>query len=124
MSAGVIPQPRPASEATSPHCAASSTASGRRAARSARLSPSSEGDDDGDERRDFQSLESLLAYVLVAQDGRRIRVYTREPDGRWPAEARSYRDSDAFDLPSLTRSISVSEIYDDILDSGGRSLLR
>jgi Uma2 family endonuclease len=35
------------------------------------LSPSSEGDDDGDKRSDFQSLASLEAYVLVAQDQRR-----------------------------------------------------
>jgi Uma2 family endonuclease len=45
------------------------------------LSPSTEGDDDGDKREDFQSLESLRAYVLVAQDERRVKVYRREPAG-------------------------------------------
>jgi Uma2 family endonuclease len=34
------------------------------------LSPSSAGDDDGDNRRDFQSLAPLQAYVLAAQDAR------------------------------------------------------
>jgi len=34
------------------------------------LSPSSEGDDDGAKRRDFQSLASLQAYVIAAQDER------------------------------------------------------
>jgi hypothetical protein len=32
--------------------------------------------------------------------------------------------SNSFDLPSLTRPISVDEIYDGILDGAGRSLLR
>ncbi len=40
------------------------------------LSPSSEGDDDGDKRSDFQSLASLEAYVLVAQDQRQVKVCT------------------------------------------------
>lgn len=35
------------------------------------LSPTSQGDDDGDKRLDFQSLPSLRAYVLVSQDLRR-----------------------------------------------------
>ena len=35
-----------------------------------------------------------------------------------------YRDGDRFDLPSLTRPIAVDEIYDDLLDVDGRSLLR
>jgi hypothetical protein len=41
------------------------------------LSPSSECDDDGDEPADFQSLATLEAYVLVAQDQRRVKVYRR-----------------------------------------------
>ena len=48
------------------------------------LSPSSEGDDDGDKRSDFQSLASLEAYVLVAQDQRRVKVY-RRASGEWRA---------------------------------------
>jgi Uma2 family endonuclease len=39
------------------------------------LSPSSAGDDDGDKRRDFQSLASLEAYVLAAQDARCVKFY-------------------------------------------------
>src|SRR5262245_30949828 len=41
------------------------------------LSPTTEGDDDGDKRRDFQSLAPLQAYVLVAQDARCVKVYRR-----------------------------------------------
>ena len=87
------------------------------------LSPSSEGDDDGDKRRDFQSLESLQAYVLAAQDARCVKVY-RRTDGKWRNEPDVYRDGESFELPGLTNAIAVHEIYDGLLDAAGRSLLR
>jgi len=85
------------------------------------LSPSSEGDDDGDKRSDFQSLASLEAYVLVAQDERRVKVYRRTGDG-W--RAATYREGDHVELPMLSSAITVAEIYDGILDGAGRSQLR
>jgi Uma2 family endonuclease len=88
------------------------------------LSPSSEGDDDGDKRLDFQSLSSLRAYVLAAQDERRVRVYRRSEGGAWRPEAEVCGEGDSFDLPTLNDPISVAEIYEDILDADGRSLLR
>jgi Uma2 family endonuclease len=88
------------------------------------LSPSSAGDDDGDKRRDFQSLASLQAYVLAAQDARCVKVYRRTERGEWRDEPDVYRDGESFELPRLTCAISVDEVYDDILDGAGRSLLR
>jgi Uma2 family endonuclease len=88
------------------------------------LSPSSEGDDDGDKRRDFQSLASLQAYVLAAQDARCVTVYLRTERGEWRDRPDVYRDGESFELPSLTRAIAVDEVYDDILDEAGQSLLR
>lgn len=87
------------------------------------LSPSSQGDDDGDKRLDYQSLSSLEAYVLVAQDERCIKVYRRTEAGLWLA-ASVHRDGQDFQLPTLSSSISVAEVYDDILDGSGASLLR
>jgi Uma2 family endonuclease len=88
------------------------------------LSPSSEGDDDGDKRRDFQSLASLEAYVIAAQDARCVKVYRRTERGEWGDAPDVYRDGERFELPRLTRTIAVDEVYDDILDGAGRSLLR
>jgi Uma2 family endonuclease len=88
------------------------------------LSPSSQGDDDGAKRRDFQSLASLQAYVLAAQDARCVTVYRRADHGEWQAEPVTYRDGERFELPGLTRAIEVHEIYDGLLDAEGRSLLR
>jgi Uma2 family endonuclease len=85
------------------------------------LSPSSEGDDDGDKRSDFQSLASLEAYMLVAQDQRRVKIY-RRADGEW--RAATYHDGDSFELPTLSTSIPVADVYDGILDLTGRSMLR
>jgi Uma2 family endonuclease len=88
------------------------------------LSPTSEGDDDGDKRRDFQSLASLEAYVIAAQDARCVKVYRRTERGAWRDEPDVYREGDRFELPKLSRAIAVDEVYSDILDTAGRSLLR
>lgn len=88
------------------------------------LSPSSEGTDDGDRRRDFQSLASLEAYVLAAQDARVVQVYRRAEHGGWRDTPDVYRDGDSLELPGLARALAVSEIYDGLLDADGRSLLR
>src|SRR4051812_23281386 len=85
------------------------------------LSPSSEGDDDGEKRSDFKSLASLEAYVLIAQDQRRVKVY-RRAGGEWSVTM--YRDGDSFELLMLSRPIPVADVYDRILDSTGKSLLR
>jgi Uma2 family endonuclease len=88
------------------------------------LSPSSEGDDDGEKRRDFQTLASLRAYVLAAQDARLVRVYRRDASGAWRDPPDVYLDGGSFELPGLSRAITVAEIYDGVLDKEGRSLLR
>jgi Uma2 family endonuclease len=88
------------------------------------LSPSSEADDDGDKRVDFQSLPSLQAYVLAAQDERRVKVYRRGNDGAWRRDPDAHGDGDSFELPTLSAVISIAELYDDILDPHGGSLLR
>lgn len=88
------------------------------------LSPSSEGDDDGDKRSDFQSLRSVQAYVVVAQDRRCVRVHRQTDAGVWPAEAEMCVGGTAFSLPALNAPVAVDAIYDSILDADGRSLLR
>ena len=87
------------------------------------LSPSREGDDGGDKRTDFQSLASLEAYVVVAQEERRVRVYRRAESGAWGAPPELYVDGQSFALPTLARPIAVAEVYERILSADGRSLL-
>lgn len=88
------------------------------------LSPSSEGDDEGDKRRDFQSLASLQAYVLVAQDERCVQVYRRDDRGEWRDTPEVFRDGQSFELPTLVSAIAVADVYEGVIDAEGRSLLR
>jgi Uma2 family endonuclease len=88
------------------------------------LSPSSEGDDEGDKRLDFQSLASLQAYVVVAQDERCVKVYHRTQTGDWRIDPDLYRDGQSFELPRLSSAIAVADVYAGIVDSDGHSLLR
>jgi Uma2 family endonuclease len=88
------------------------------------LSPSSEGDDAGDKREDFQSLSTLQAYLVISQDRRSVEVHRRLRDGSWPGNPENYRDGDTFSLAALNAPISVDEVYQSILDRDGRSLLR
>jgi Uma2 family endonuclease len=88
------------------------------------LSPSSEGDDEGEKRIDFQSLASLEAYVLVSQDARQVEVWRRGPEGSWPEAPEVAFDGDTFALPRLTSPIPVAQVYEGIVDAAGRSLLR
>jgi Uma2 family endonuclease len=88
------------------------------------LSPTSEGDDEGDKRRDFQTLESLQAYVLIHQDSRSVRVYRRDERGEWHFRADAYGAGDSISLPSLEDPIPVDDVYRDVLDESGASLLR
>lgn len=88
------------------------------------LSPSSEGDDEGDKRNDFQSLSTLQAYVVVSQDRRCVRIHRRLDHVNWHPDAQICLGGETFTLPALSAPIPVDEVYDNILDAEGRSLLR
>jgi hypothetical protein len=53
-----------------------------------------------------------------------VKVYRRTEPGEWRDAPDVYRHGERFELPRLTRTIAVDEVYDDILDSAGHSLLR
>ncbi len=88
------------------------------------LSPSTEGDDRGDKRMDFQTLRALAAYVVASQDARRVEVWRRAAEGAWPAAPEVYVDGDRIELPGLSEALTVAEVYEGVLDQDGRSPLR
>lgn len=47
------------------------------------LSPSTEKYDRGTKRRQYQKLDSLKEYILVAQDEALCEQYARQPDDKW-----------------------------------------
>lgn len=75
-------------------------------------SPSTSDYDSGPKWAHYRRLESLAAYVMVAQDAPLVEVYTRHADVWVYTET---TDMDAtLDLPSVDASISLTEIYDGV----------
>lgn len=73
------------------------------------LSPSTEAYDRGDKRAHYQKIPTLLAYVLVAQDKKRVEVFTRRPDGSWDHGVSSAGQSAA--LGAMGVSLEVDALY-------------
>lgn len=74
------------------------------------LSPSTERYDRGEKFAHYRRLESLREYILIAQDIRRVEHYRREGDS-WVLTEISEPDA-ALDIPSLSATLRLSDIYD------------
>ena len=76
------------------------------------LSPSTEGYDRGKKFTLYRRLESLMEYVLVAQDEARVEHYTRQGHDWLLHEAHSLDST--IHLPSLAVALPLAAIYEDI----------
>lgn len=76
------------------------------------LSPGSVAHDTRHKRAIYTSVESLREYVLVEQDRREVRVVGRSASG-W--DTAMYAGSDRLHLASVDLTISLDEIYEDIV---------
>jgi Uma2 family endonuclease len=74
------------------------------------LSRSTAGYDRGDKFACCRKLESLVDYVLLAQDRPRIEHFARQPDGSWLLTALAGPD-DILRLTSVGVEMTVAEIY-------------
>jgi Uma2 family endonuclease len=74
------------------------------------LSPSTERYDRGEKFAHYKRIPSLREYVLVAQDERRVEVWTRGADDAWALVAS--RDGEVAKLPSIGAQLDVRELYD------------
>ena len=74
------------------------------------LSPTIELADRTDKRRDYQRLESLRHYVLIAQDAPRVEIYSRTGPS-WRFEEIEGLDA-ALPLDALAITLPLTEIYD------------
>lgn len=74
------------------------------------LSPSTEANDRGWKWAHYRQLESLVEYLLIAQDEYRIEQFVRKPEGRWLF--RDYRDlAESLQLPSLNCEVALADLY-------------
>lgn len=80
------------------------------------LSPFTEGYDRGEKFLRYQSLASLVDYLLVAQDTPRIEHFTRQADDRWLYSTTGDL-TNSVHLASINCELRLSEIFDRIVFS-------
>jgi len=74
------------------------------------LSDSTETTDKREKRINYQSLDSLQEYVLIAQDEIRVEIYRRDSSGNWAVET----DNDLLRLDSVGLTLTMADIYEDV----------
>jgi Uma2 family endonuclease len=74
------------------------------------LSPSTEKHDRTSKAAAYRAIESLRAYVFVAQQHPRVEVYTRDGDGGWSC-AVYQQYGDTVPLPAIGCELTLAEIY-------------
>lgn len=72
------------------------------------LSASTEAYDRGDKREHYQKIPSLKAYVLVAQDRKRVEVFSRREEG-WTCRVSG--DGDSVTMAGFDFTFTVNELY-------------
>ena len=77
------------------------------------LSPSTEAYDRGRKFEQYQSIESLREYLLVASDRVHVDLYSRQPDGRWLLTSAS-RLEDSLTLESAGAQLRLSDLYEKV----------
>lgn len=73
------------------------------------LSPGTEEYDRGEKREQYQRLATLREYVLIAQERRRVEVFSRPAGGEW--QHRVFAGGETVELPSIACRFSVDELY-------------
>jgi len=77
------------------------------------LSPSTEAYDRGDKFGHYRKLESLMEYVLIAQDKYHVEHYVRQPDNQWLlSETESVQDT--VHLPSVNCDLALADVYEKV----------
>lgn len=74
------------------------------------LSPSTEAYDRGKKFDSYRRLPSVAAYLLIAQDERRVLLYTRQSQDQW-LFAEFGDDDTVIDLPAIGCALPLADIY-------------
>lgn len=78
------------------------------------LSPTTEAFDRGHKSAAYRQLDSLLEYVLIAQDRPHVELYTRQPDGRWLLSEVDGLEA-MIELQSVGCHLALAEVYDGVV---------
>ncbi|BAU67522.1 hypothetical protein STA3757_49440 (plasmid) [Stanieria sp. NIES-3757] len=76
------------------------------------LSESTATTDRREKRINYQTLESLEEYVLIAQDEMKVEVYRRDNQDNWTVE--TLGKSDNLHLTSVGLSLTMANLYEDV----------
>jgi Uma2 family endonuclease len=76
------------------------------------LSNFTETTDKREKRINYQSLESLQEYVLVAQDEMRVENYRQDSNGNWAVEILG--KNELLQLDSVGLTLTMADIYEDV----------
>lgn len=79
------------------------------------LSPATEAYDRGDKFALYRRSSTLQDYVLVSTNAMRVDLYQRNEQGRW--EILSFDAGDDIELTTVNLSVTVAQIYEDIVFS-------
>lgn len=74
------------------------------------LSPSTEAYDRGKKFGSYRLIPTVAAYLLVAQDERRVHLYTRQPDNQW-LFAQFTDGAAVIGLPAIGCALPLADIY-------------
>ncbi len=77
------------------------------------LSPGTEAYDRGKKFRKYRRSASLQEYVLVSTNEMYLDVYQKNERGRW--ELVTYGDGEIVELKSISLTIPIEQIYEDIV---------
>jgi len=77
------------------------------------LSPSTENYDRGKKSQQYRKIDSLRAYLLIAQDGRHVELYTRQEQNRWLLVETSEREA-MVSLDAIGCTMAMKDIYEGV----------
>ena len=77
------------------------------------LSPSTEAYDWGKKFDSYRRIPTVAAYLLIAQDERRVHLYTRQTDNQWLFAAFTEAE-DVVNLPAIGCTLPLTDIYDKV----------
>jgi len=77
------------------------------------LSPSTEGYDRGMKFEHYRKIDSLRAYLLIAQDSIQVELYTRQEQNSWLLEEFTEKET-MVPLDAIGCTMAIKDIYRDV----------
>jgi Uma2 family endonuclease len=77
------------------------------------LSDSTEGFDRGDKFADYQTIETLQAYILINTKKPRVECFRRNEDGLWVLQSYAGEET-SFQLQSINFEATMTQLYEDV----------